>query len=127
MKGRQDHGSIVKNLVECFIDNGFEISYAKYTGYEKPIVIKRHNPDVIARNHDKTLTVIGEAKMCNELTDQITKEQFEDFSSAYIERGSEKIKVQFYIGVPEQCEFKVKESFRLFSLPWKDNIQVWGF
>ena len=71
MKGRQDHGTLVQNLVECLIENGFEIKYAKYSSYAKPIMIRRHRPDVIARNPDKKLTIIGEAKMCNELTDHI--------------------------------------------------------
>ena len=127
MKDRQDHDSLVHNLVDCLIENGFEIKYAKSSGYEKPIMIKRYRPDVIARNLDKKLIVIGEAKMCNELTDQITKEQFEDFSSTYMERDAERIKIPFVIAVPEQCELKVKEAFRQFSLPWKDNIRVWGF
>ena len=127
MKGRQDHDSLVHKLIECLIENGFEIKYAKHSSYTKPIMIKRYRPDVIARNQDKKLTIIGEAKMCNELTDQITKEQFEDFSSTYMERDADRIKIPFIIAVPEQCEFKVKEAFRQFSLPWKDNIQVWGF
>jgi len=127
MKGRQDHGSLVQSLVDSFIENGLEIRYAKCQTYEKPIAIKRHTPDIIARNHEGTLTVIGEAKMCNELGDQITKEQFEDFSSMTMDRGSEKVKVPFFVGVPEQCEYKIKESFRQFSIPWPDNIQVWGF
>lgn len=127
MKGRQDHGSLVQSLVDSFIENGLVIKYAKCQNYEKPIVIKRHTPDIIAKNKDGTLTVIGEAKMCNELRDQITKEQFEDFSSVMMDRGSEKVKVPFFVGVPEQCEFKVQESFRQFSIAWPDNIQVWGF
>ena len=128
VKGRQDHNSLVKGLIDYFQESGLQVQYAKYEGFSKPFSIKRHSPDVIAMNKEKGLAYIGEAKMCSELGDQITKEQFEDFGKMLMKGGkSEKMRLPFFIAVPSECESKISESFRQFEIPWQQNITVVGF
>jgi hypothetical protein len=70
---------------------------------------------------------IGIVKLCSSLSDQITKEEFEDFSKRLMKgSGTEKIRVPLYIAVPNECQSKIKEVFRQFEIPWKDNIHVLG-
>ena len=58
----------------------------------------------------------------------MNKEEFEDFSDILM-KGSEneKILVPFYIAVPNECQSKIKETFRSLEIPWTDNIHVLGF
>lgn len=127
MKGRHDRNSLIKALIDYFTENGLQIHYARYTGYEKPFAIKRHVPDVIAFDKEKGLAYIGKCLLCSELEDKNTKEQFEDFPKMLMKSGnSEQKHLPFYIGVPHDCHGKVKESFRMFEVPFKENIQVVG-
>jgi len=124
----QSHDSLVKGLIDFFTKNNMQIYLANYQGYKKPIVIKRHTPDVIAVDQKTGLAHIGVAKLCGELTDNITKEQFEDFPKRIMKNGNSAGKpMPFYIIVPIECESKIKETFTKFEIPWKDNIQVIGF
>ena len=128
MKQRQSHDSLIKRLIDYFQTKGLEISLANYEGYTKPFVIKRHSPDVMAVNRSNGLIHIGIVKLCSSLNDQTTKEEFEDFSKRLMKSSeTEKIRVPFYIAVPNECQSKVKEIFRQFEIPWKDNIRVLGF
>lgn len=127
-KSRQDHHSLVKKLIDHFLSSGLEIQYADYEGYEKPFVISRHIPDVIAFDRAKQLGYIGEAKMCTELTEQMTKEQFEDFSKKLMRKGkSERARLPFFIAVPNECKTKISQTLRDFNLEQRDNIHVMGF
>ena len=128
MKQRLGHDSLIKGLIDYFKTKDLEISLANYEGYQKPFAIKRHSPDVMAINRSNGLIHIGIVKLCSSLHDQITKEEFEDFSKRLM-KGSEteKIRVPFYIAVPNECQSKIKEIFRQFEIPWKDNIYVLGF
>ena len=40
--------------------------------------------------------------------------------------GTEKIRVPLVIGVPKDCQSKVREVFKQLQIPWKDNIHVIG-
>jgi hypothetical protein len=125
LTGRQSHDSLVKGLIDFFTQNDIQIYLANYPGYEKSIVINRHSPDVIAIDQKTGLGYIGEAKLCSELGDQLTKEQFEDFPKRIINDGKSAGKLMpFYIIVPEECQFKIKETYRQFEIPWKENIHV---
>ena len=127
MKERQSHDSLIKELIGHFLEKNLEIRLANYQGYKKPIVIKRHPPDILAVD-SSGLVHIGIVKMCSSLGDQITKEQFEDYSKRLMKNSdSQKISVPLFIGVPNDCQSKVKEMFRQFEIPWKENIQVIGF
>lgn len=128
MKQRQSHDSLIRRLIDHFQTQDFRISFANYEGFTKPFVIKRHSPDVIGVNRSNGLVHIGIVKFCSSLNDQITKEEFEDFSNILM-KGSEneRILVPFYIAVPNECQSKIKETFRSLEIPWPDNIHVLGF
>lgn len=127
-KTRYDHKSLVKNLIEHFKSSGLEIQYANYDGYEKPFVITRHAPDVIAYDRQNQLGYIGEAEMCNELSEQLAKEKFEDFSKKLMSRGkSEKARLPFFIAVPNECNSKIPQALRDLGIANRDNIHVLSF
>lgn len=120
--------SLLKNLIDHFTYNGLEIQYANYAGYEKPFMINRHAPDVIAFDSKKQLAYIGEAKMCVELTEPTTKEQFNDFSNKLMRSGkSEHTKLPFFIAVPNECVSKIPQTLRDCGLDRRENISVVGF
>ncbi len=127
-KSRQDHKSLVKNLIDHFASKGLEIQYANFENYDKPFVIKRHAPDVIAVDKQSRLAYLGEAKMCSELTNEITKQQFEDFSKTLMRTGkSEGVRLPFFIAVPNECATKITQTFRDFEIPLRENVHVLGF
>ena len=128
MKHRQSHDSLIRRLIDHFQTQDFRISFANYEDFTKPFVIKRHSPDVIGVNRSNGLVHIGIVKFCSSLNDQITKEEFEDFSNILMKDSeNERILVPFYIAVPNECQSKIKEIFRYFEIPWTDNIHVLGF
>lgn len=128
MKQRQSHDSLIRRLIDHFQTQDFRISFANYGGFTKPFAIKRHSPDVIGVNRSNGLVHIGIVKFCASLNDEITKEEFEDFSNILMKGPkTEKILVPFYIAVPNECQSKIKEIFRHIEIPWKDNIHVLGF
>ncbi|KAF6243964.1 hypothetical protein C6988_00690 [Nitrosopumilus sp. b1] len=128
MKGRQSHESLLRELIEYFESKKIKIHYANYPGYKKPMEIKRHAPDIIGIHTETGQVYIGEAKLCSELTDQITKEEFYDFPKTVITTGKSAGKLmQFYLAVPSDCASKIKEVFNKSDITWSDNIQVVGF
>ena len=127
MQTSKEHDFLVKGLIDHFLKKGLEIVLANYTGYDKPKVIKRHSPDIMAIDRTNGLVYIGLTKTCEEFSDNKTKEEFEDFPRRLSKSDTlEKARIPFYIGVPENCQTKVKESFENFGIPWKENIQVIG-
>ena len=127
MKQRQTHDSLTKGLIDYLQSNGLEVALANFPGYKKPSVIKRHSPDVMAKDPSTGLIYIGMVKQCTSLEEQITKEEFEDFSNRLMKgAGEEKVRVPLIIAVPETCQSKVKEVFRQLEIPWKENITVIG-
>ncbi|MBM2851887.1 MAG: hypothetical protein HW420_434 [Candidatus Nitrosotenuis sp.] len=125
---KQDHQSLIKGLIDHFVSSGFQIQYANYEGFDKPFVITRHAPDVIAVNPKNQLGCIGKVKLCSELVEQATKEQFTDFSKILMKSGkSQGSKLPFFIGVPQECYSKIKQTYHDFDISWRENIQVLGF
>ncbi len=128
MPQSQDHESLVKHLIDHFTSIGLEIQYADYDKYQKPFVISRHQPDVIAFDKTKRLGYIGEAKMCADLEEQRTKEQLHDFSNKVMRSGtSEHIRLPLYIAVPNDCNSKMTQTLKELHLESKENIHVMGF
>ena len=127
MKQRQSHDSLIKGLIDYFQNKGLEIALAKFQGYKKPSIIKRHSPDVMAKDPSSGLVYIGLVKLCTSLENQITKEEFQDFSKRLMKKSdTEKVRVPFVIAVPNDCQSKVREVFRKLEIPWEKNIQVIG-
>ena len=128
MQTSKDHEFLVKELIDYFLKKGLEVPLANHPGYSKPGRIKRHPPDVMAIDRTNGLVYIGSVKTCNEFSDQITREEFEDFPRRLSKtQDSAKVRIPFYIGVPENCQSKVKEIFNKFEIPWRENIKVVGF
>ena len=127
MKQRQSHDSLIKGLIDYFQNKGLEIARANFQGYKKPSIIKRHSPDVMARDPSSGLVYIGLVKLCTSLENQITHEQFQDFSKRLMKTSNaEKVRVPLVIAVPNTCQTKVRDVFRQLEIPWKENIQVIG-
>lgn len=127
-KNREDHKSLVKHLIDHFTSLGLEIQYANYDKYEKPFVISRHSPDVIAFDRAKHLGYIGEAKVCTELEEERTKEQLSDFSSKLMKSGtSERVSLPLYIAVPHDCNSKMMQTLKTLHLDSKENIHLMDF
>ena len=128
MKQRQSHDSLIIRLIDYFLNNGLEIAVAKSPGYKKPFVIKRHAPDVMAKDPSTGLISIGLVKLCTSLEDQITQEEFQDFSKRLMKSSdAKKVRVPLVIAVPNGCQSKVREVFNKFEIPWNDSIQVLDF
>ena len=127
MKQRQSHDSLIKGLIAYLESKGLEVSLANFQGYKKPFIIKRHSPDVMARDPSTGLIYIGLAKLCTSFEDQITKEELQDFSKRLMKSSdTEKVRVPFVIAVPTDCQSKVRDVFRELEIPWKENIHVVG-
>ena len=125
---KQDHPSLIKGLIDHFVAGGLNIQYANYEGFEKPFVITRHAPDVIAVNPKNQLGYIGKVKLCNELGEQSTMEQFTDFAKVLMKGGkSQGSKMPFFICVPQECHSKIRQTYHDFNIAWSENIQVIGF
>lgn len=128
MPRKQDHQSLIKGLIDHFISDGLQIQYANYEGYDKPFVITRHAPDVIAVNPKNKLGYIGKVKLCSELGEEATKEQFTDFSKMLMKSGeSQGKRLPFFIAVPQECQTKIRQTYRDMDISWRENIQVLGF
>lgn len=125
MQTSVDKSFLVKGLIDHFMKKGLDISLANYSGYKKPMILKRHAPDVMAIDKSNGMVYIGLVKTCNELSDQKTKEEFEDFPKRLLKsKYPEKVRLPFFIGVPDNCQAKVQESFKNFGIPWRENIEI---
>ena len=125
---KEEHTKLVKNLIDHFDSNGFKIISANYGDYEKCDVIGSHEPDVVAYHMDNDTYQIGEAKTCDELDTEKTREQFEDFANAVIDKiGLEREFIPFCIAVPKKCITKLEQTIKECGLSLNGNIQPLGF
>lgn len=126
MQQRQSHESLLRWLIDYLKNMGLDVALANLEGYNKPPVIKRHSPDIMAKDPESGLIYIGMVKQCSSLEEKLTQEQFEDFSKRLMKNSDQQVRVPLVIAVPKDCEGKVKEMFRRLEIPWKDNIHVLG-
>ena len=127
MNQRESNDSLIKGLIDYLKNKGLQVVLANFKGYDKPFVIKRHSPDVLAKDPSNGLVYIGVVKLCTSLEEKITQEKFEDFSKRIMKiTGTEKIRVPLLIAVPKDCQSKVKEVFKQLEIPWRENIKVIG-
>ena len=121
-----EHQTLVKALIDKFVNDGLVIVKAAYEGYDEPYKIERHKPDIIAKDSNTDIIFIGEAKLCDDLASDRTKEQFEDFSSRVMTEGRCKgAPVPFHIVVPKNCPDDVVLVLAKLRLGDKSNIKVW--
>jgi hypothetical protein len=122
-----EHERLVKTLIEKFLKDGFKIRQASYPGFNEPEKAGRHAPDVRAYDDKAGLNVIGEAKTCDDLTSDKSKEQFEDFSSRQMTEGKSQGKVvPFHVIVPETCEQQLAVVLQELGIVNKPNVYRWS-
>jgi len=119
---------MVKELIKYFDKKGFKIISARYPGFENCQKIGNHEPDVIAYDMDYDTYNIGQVKTCDELDDQQTREQLEDFANVVINKiGFERNFIPFSIAVPKNCIRKLEEVIIECGLKLNGNIQPLSF
>jgi hypothetical protein len=123
-----EHKRLVKGLIDYFDSRGFKIISADYENFEKCQLIGSHEPDVIAYHMDDDVYNIGEAKTCDDLDSEKTREQFEDFGNTVLNKiGLERKFLPFCIAVPKECMKKLEMKIEECGLSQNGNIQPLGF
>ena len=122
-----EHKRLVKGLIDYFDSRGFKIISADYENFEKCQPIGSHEPDVIAYQLDDDIYNIGEAKTCDDLDSEKTREQLEDFGNAVLNKtGYERKFLPFCIAVPKECIKKLEMKIEECGLSQNGNIQPLG-
>ena len=122
-----EHQRLVKTLIEKFLKDGFKIRKASYPGFDEPEKAGRHEPDIRAYDDKEGINIIGEAKTCDDLTSNKSKEQFEDFSSRQMTAGKSEGKVvPFHVIVPETCEQQLAAVLQELGVLNKPNVFRWS-
>ena len=120
-----EHKKLVKGIIDHFEVKGLKIISAAYEGYKKCETIGNHEPDVIAQRPNEGFYYIGEAKTCDNLTSDRTREQFEDFgNSVILEEGATRTYLPFCIAVPKKCIDELKQNLVDFGLSMNENIET---
>jgi len=122
-----EHKKLVKGIIDHFESKGLKIISASYDGFEKCEMIGNHEPDVIAKKSNEDKYCIGEAKTCENLTTDRTREQFEDFGNAVIlKEGVTRTYLPFCIAVPKKCIDDLKSYLTEMGLGMNENIETIG-
>ncbi|MEX0639483.1 MAG: hypothetical protein WD018_00975 [Nitrosopumilaceae archaeon] len=120
-----EHKKLVKGIIDHFKSKGLKIISAAYDGFEKCETIGNHEPDVIAQKHDEGFYHIGEAKTCDHLSSNRTREQFEDFGNTVIlKTGATRTYLPFCIAVPKKYIGDLKKYIVDFGLSMNENIET---
>ena len=123
-----EHRELVKALIDYFENNDLRILSASYDGYEKCEIIGNHEPDVIAQKPGEEVYYIGEAKTCDNLLSERTREQFEDFGNAvFLKEGFTRTYLPFYIAIPKKCLNELKKCIQEYGLSLNKNIEILSF
>ena len=121
------HQKLVKALIDQFEKDGLKVENAAYEGYPEPYKIGKHEPDIIARS-PQDIVSIGEAKTCDDLTSDRSKEQFVDFSKQSMNGGkSNGATVPFHIITSKTCNADLHAVLKNLRLEGKANINIWTF
>jgi len=120
-----EHKKLVKGIIDHFEAKGLKIISASYDGFEKCDIIGSHEPDVIAQKSNEDNYYIGEAKTCENLTNDHTREQFEDFgNSVILKEGATRTYLPFFIAVPEKCIDDLKSFLTEIGIGMNENIEM---
>lgn len=120
-----EHQVLVGNLITYLKERNLTILCAAYPNYSKCPPEDRHEPDVRARDESNDLVSIGEAKMCDDLSSERTKEQLLDYSQRVMSAGRSKgVAVPFYLIVPKSCVGEAWKALRELSLDTRPNVRV---
>lgn len=121
------HANLVNSLISAFINRDYTILNAANGSYTAPAVIGRHEPDIMAQDQNG-LIHIGEAKTIINNSDQVSKEQFVDFSTRIMSEGPLRgKKVILHIIVPKEQSNNLRQFLTILGLANKigDNIFIW--
>jgi len=122
-----EHKRLVKSLIDYMKSKGFKITCASYEGVDQCSETKGHIPDTKGTN-DAGLNAYGEAKTCDDLDSERTKEQIKVFSNRVMTSGKSKDKdVPFYIAITKGCEDELGETLKKLGLDKKTNIYQLSF
>ena len=125
MMNNSDHKKLVKGIIDHFELKGLKIISASYDGYEKCEVIGNHEPDVIAQKLNEDSYYIGEAKTCENLNNDRTREQFEDFgNTVMLSEGTTRKYLPFCIGIPKKCTNDLRSYLKEIGLGMNENIEI---
>lgn len=121
------HLNLVNSLIAAFLGKGYVILKASNGSYPAPESIGRHEPDILAQDSSGLLH-IGEAKTVNDVSSQLTKEQFTDFSSRIMSEGPLRgSKVPLHIIVPNDQSDTLRQVLAELGLSNKigESIYIW--
>ncbi len=122
-----EHKKLVKGIIDHFESKGLKIISAAYERFEKCEMIGNHEPDVIAKKSNESNYYIEEAKTCEYLTTQRTREQFEEFGNTVIlKEGATRTYLPFCIAVPKKCIDDLKSYLTEIGLGMNKNIEILG-
>jgi hypothetical protein len=120
-----NHKELVKAIINHFEEKGLIIISASYDGYDKCEIIGNHEPDVIAQKPNKDFYYIGEAKTCDNLSNDRTREQFEDFgNTVMLKEGATRTYLPFCIAVYKKCIDDLEKNLIDFGLSMNENIET---
>lgn len=120
-----EHKKLVKGIIDHFEAKGLKIISAAYDGFEKCEIIGNHEPDVIAQKPNEEYYYIGEAKTCEKLSSERTREQFEDFGNTVrLTKGATRTYLPLCIAVPEKCIDDLESYLTEFGLGMNENIEI---
>ena len=120
-----EHKKLVKAIIDHFQSKGLQIISASYDGYDKCEVIGNHEPDVIAQKPNEEIYFIGEAKVCENLSNDRTREQLEDFANTVmLKEGATRSFLPFCIAVPKKCKEQLEKNLIEFGLSMNENIET---
>lgn len=123
-----EHKKLVKGIIDHFESKGLKIISAAYDGFDKCETIGNHEPDVIAQKSDEDDYYIGEAKTCENLMNDRTREQFEDFGNTVIlKEGATRKYLPFCIAVPKKCFDDLNSYLTEIGLGMNENIETLSF
>ena len=119
-----EHQRLVIKLMDHFESMGLIVTCA-CSGYVNCEKVKTFEPDLRALDNRIGLHYIGEAKTCDNLESQHTKDQFLEFSNRIMTGGKSHGKdVPFYIIVPENCKSHLHQVLAELNLLDKENIHI---
>ncbi|MDH3564210.1 MAG: hypothetical protein OEM53_01270 [Nitrosopumilus sp.] len=122
---KDEHQRLVRKLMEHFEDDMGLIVTCACSGYVNCEKTKSFEPDIRAFDNNTGLHYIGEAKTCDNLDSQHTKDQFLEFSNRIMTGGkSHGVDVPFYIIVPEDCKSHLFKVLEEIDLSKNDNIHI---
>ena len=120
-----EHKKLVKAIIDHFEAKGLKIVSASYDGYEKCEIIGNHEPDVIAQKPNEEVYYIGEDKICDNLKNDRTREQFEDFgNTVMLKEGATRTYIPFCIAVPKECKEELEKNLVDYGLSMNENIET---